>query len=239
MTLKIGIGLSFYNDFDSLRRMLMSCQQYPIDLIIAIDGRYDIHPSKNMLSERQVRDLFKAYQTPYKIVDAPNLNQNAKRQIYFDKAAEYGLDVIIVMDSDEYFIHKETVWSEFLASLHQKIRQNEQTYVQCYCIPVLLIDKGIQKMPEGYTENLPRVFYKPHTLQYVDDHYSIRNKKTGILMTTQSNQVLRCIMMGHDHKLRTKTYNENCKQYEDDLIVFENENRTKRRDDFIRALQST
>lgn len=220
--------------------MLQSLQSYPIDLIIAVDGRYDIHPSQNLLSDKQTRDLFKGFQTPYKLIDAPNLNQNAKRQIYFDKAAEYGLDIIIVMDTDEYFIHDKTIWSAFLTELEQKIRrENAQTYIQCYCIPTLLIDKGVQRMPDCYTENLPRVFYKPHTLQYVDDHYTIRNKKTGVLMTTQSNQVLSNIMMGHDHKLRTKAYNEYCKQYEDDLIVFENENRTKRRDDFIRTLQST
>jgi hypothetical protein len=218
--------------------MLQSLQSYPIDLILAIDGRYDIHPSDNILSDKQARDLFKGYQTPYKLIDAPNLTQNAKRQIYFDKAAEYRLDVIIVMDSDEYFIHDKTVWSAFLTELEQKVRGNEHTYIQCYCIPTLLIDKGIQRMPEGYIENLPRLFTNPSTLQYVEDHYTIRNKSTGVLMTTQSNQVLSNILLGHDHKLRSKTYNEHCKQYEDDLIVYENENRGKRIDAFIQARDS-
>lgn len=232
MALRIGIGLSFYEDFDSLRRMLMSCQSYPIDLIIAVDGKYEGYPVENPLSSEECTELFRGFQTPYIYVPYPDVSQNHKRQIYFDLAKNHNLDVIIVMDSDEYFIHERTNWPLFIEDLEQKINNNTHTYRQAYCIPVVLSDKGVQKMPADYTENLPRLFYKPHELRYVDDHYTIRNKKTGVMMTFEGNSTLQHIAMGHDHSLRTKEYNDNTQKYEEELIEYENSVRDKRREDF-------
>src|SRR5262245_1848558 len=232
MTLKIGIGLAFYQDFDSLRRMLQSCQSYPIDLIIAIDGKYDTHPAAKSLSDKPVRDLFKGFQTPYKLIDAPNLSQNAKRQIYFDKSEEYGLDVLIVMDTDEFFISQKTNWPLFVDDLRNKIADHAHTWVQCYCIPTYLTHKGTEKMPKDYVENLPRVFHQPWKLTYVEDHYTIRTKSTGVLQTTQSTQVLSNIALGHDHDLRSEKYKQQTALYEDELIQYENTHREQRREEF-------
>lgn len=232
MPLRIGIGLSFYEDFDSLRRMLLSLQSYPIDQIIAIDGRYEGYPSQTMYSDKACIDLFDATRTPYHLYKVADKSQNIKRQIYFDKAEEWRLDVIIVMDSDEYFIHERTNWPLFIEDLEQKISNNTHTYRQAYCIPVVLSDKGVQKMPADYTENLPRLFYRPWELRYVDDHYTIRNKMTGVMMTFEGNSTVQHIAMGHDHSLRTKEYNDNTKKYEDELIEYENSVRDKRKEEF-------
>ena len=232
MTLKIGIGLSFYEDFDSLRRMIQSCQSYPIDIVIAIDGRYKGYPAKQALSDRATRDLRLGFRTPWALIDAPDLSQNEKRQIYFNLSKHHELDCLIVMDSDEYFIHERTNWPLFMDDLEQKIKENAHTWRQAYCIPVVLGDKGIQKMPAGYTENLPRLFYKPWELQYVDDHYTIRNKKTGVMMTFEGNATLQHIALGHDHALRTEEYNANTQKYEEELTEYENNVRDKRRQDF-------
>lgn len=230
--LRIGIGLSFYEDFDSLRRMLMSCQSYHIDHIIALDGKYQGYPTDPLLSSDVVLDLFDTIQTPYTIYPVADYSQNYKRQQYFDKSKDHDIDCLIVMDSDEYFIHERTNWPLFIEDLEQKIGDNTHTYRQAYCIPVVLSDKGVQKMPTDYTENLPRLFYKPWELQYVDDHYTIRNKKTGVMMTFEGNSTLQHISMGHDHTLRTKEYNNNTKKYEEELIEYENSVRDKRREDF-------
>lgn len=236
MTLKIGIGLAFYNDFDSLRRMLQSCQEYPIDMIIAVDGKYDTYPATKPLSDKQTKDLFKGFQTPYKLFDAPNLSQNAKRQIYFDKSEEFGLDIIIVMDTDEYFIASKTNWPLFMDDLRQKIADHAHTWVQCYCLPTYLTDKGVEKMPKDYFENLPRIFYQPWKLTYVEDHYTIRNKNTGVLQTTQSSQVLSHIALGHDHNLRSEKYKQQTAQYEDELMAYEDAHKQQWRDEFSEKL---
>lgn len=236
--LKIAIGLSFYEDFDSLRRMLMSLQSYPIDMLIAVDGAYEGYPAKKWNSSDAVIELLDSFQTPIHRIEGPpsRLHQNEKRQIYFDVCKEDNIDCLIVMDSDEYFIHEKTNWPLFIEDLEQKIRDNAHTYRQAYCIPVVLGDKGIQKMPAGYTENLPRLFYKPWELQYVDDHYTIRNRKTGVMMTFEGNATLQHIAMGHDHALRSKQYNANTQKYEDELVEYENSVRDKRRQEFSDSL---
>jgi len=230
MTLRIGIGLSCYQDFDSQRRMLMSCESYPIDKIIAVDGRYKGYPAKEEYSDRDVLDLFSTFQTKVELYSYSG-DQNTKRQIYFDNAKN--LDIIIVMDSDEYFLPKQTNWTLFTADLEQKINDNAHTFRQAYCLPVYLMDKGIEKMPAGYYENLPRIFHRPTELQYVDDHFSIRNKKTGVLMSFEGNSVISHIAMGHDHNLRSKRYTSNTKKYEEELVEYENSIRAKRQQEFM------
>ena len=203
--LRIGIGLSFYEDFDSLRRMLMSCESYPIDLIIAVDGKYKGYPTKNELSSKDVKGLLKSFQTPVQYYAmGGESDQITKRQLYMDVCEEHEIDCLIIMDSDEYFIHEKTNWPLFIEDLKQKIKDDAHTWRHAYCLPVYLKDKGTEQMEQGYYENLPRIFYKPWELRYVDDHYTIRNKKTGVMMTFEGNSVISNIAMGHDHNLRSK-----------------------------------
>ena len=234
MTLSIAIGLSFYNDYDSLKRMIDSCQQYPIDKIVAIDGRYQGYPSKQQYSNKECLELLTASKVPVAYFEMADVDQRLKRQAYFDAC---NTDCLIVMDSDEYFLPDKTDWPLFIEDLQAKITDNAHTFRQAYCIPVTLGDKGIQQMPAGYTEYLPRLFHKPNIVRYVDDHFTIRNKKTGVLMTYEGNSVLQHIAMGHDHALRTKKYSENTRIYEENLIKDEDLTRQQKQDDFIRSIQ--
>lgn len=248
--MKIAIGLSFYQDYDSLKRMIASLQPYPIDLLIAVDGRYADYPvtkiSSSLLSSDECLDLIRnedINKIPYKVIDGTTdeelLTQERKRDLYFSACDEEDIDCLIVMDSDEYFLPNQTKWNLFMEDLRNKIRDNAHTYKRAYTIPVSLRDKGIEKMPDGYFENLPRLFHKPYELKYVDDHFSIRNKKTGVLVTREGNTLLNHIAIGHDHNLRPKEYTANTKKYEEFLTLQENETRERKQDDFIRTIQSS
>lgn len=204
MNLRIGIGLSFYNDFDSLCRMLQSLQSYPIDRIIAVDGRYEGHTGISRLSDKKTKDLFKSFQTPYEIIDAADVSQITKRQIYFDESQRHGIDNIIVMDSDEFVVHEKTNWALFIEELERHIRENKDTYIQGYTIPLYLHQKNY---PPDYVINSTRLYHKPWELQYVDNHFTVRNKKTGVNMLYQTETTkLDHFVIGTDHKLRTKDY---------------------------------
>lgn len=231
--------------------MIKSIQPYPIDLLIAVDGRYADYPvtkiSKSISSSNDCLDLITNEETnkiPYKIIDSTTkdgslMTQQQKRDVYFDYCKDADITCLIVMDSDEYFLEDKTDWALFMDDLSEKMRDNAHTYKQAYCIPTTLKDKGIEEMPDGYTENLPRLFTKPYELKYVDDHFSIRNKRTGVLMTFEGNSTLQHIALGHDHKLRPKEYTANTKKYEEFLIIQENEQRERKRDDFVREVEST
>ena len=196
LNLKIGIGISFYQDFDSLYRMLQSLQSYPIDTIIAVDGKYAGHPAGPLLSDNDVLNLLNSFQTRTFIFELGGRSQIEQRQIYFEKSKEYGLDVIIVMDSDEYIIHERTDWRKFVEELEEHIRMNKDTYVQGYSIPLIINQKRYKE--KDHTINSPRVFYRPWELQYVDNHWTIRNKKTGVAMGYQTDRTkLESLVIGH------------------------------------------
>lgn len=214
MALKIGIGLIFYNDFDSLRRFLQSLQSYPFDRLIAVDGRFKGHTGKTPLSDKKTRDLFKGFQTPYVIIDAPDISQIEKRQIYLDKSEEYDLDVLIVLDSDEFIRTDLTNWPLFIEELSNILKANRHTYIQGYTIPSYVNQKRYGSM-DDYVINVSRVFYRPHTLKYVESHFEIRNKTTGVKMFYQSDTtVLQHLIIGTDHKLRGKEYMKQHDDYE-------------------------
>jgi hypothetical protein len=233
MTLKIGIGLSFYQDFNSLRRMLMSLKGYPIDRLIAIDGSYEGYPSDEGCSHTACYELISSFQIPHITVRYPRFTEIQKRQMYFEFSKVYGVDVLIVMDSDEYIIHDKTNWVVFVNELKEKIEKHKNTWIQSYCIPVVLKNKGEKQMPEGYTENLPRIFVRPSELAYVDNHYMVRNKKTGVLMRYPSETLISgCFTLGHDHNMRSKEYMDQRKIYQERLIEEERNRMLQRQNNF-------
>lgn len=241
LTLRLAIGLSFYNDFDSLRRMLTSLQAYPIDLIIAVDGKYKGHTGDKEVSDLECRHLFRAFQTPYYLFhEATAKTQIQQRQLYFDKAEVMDIDVIIVMDSDEYIIHDKTNWPLFIKELEEHIEMNKGTFVQGYSIPLVINQKPYKQ--KDYTINSPRLFHRPSELQYVDNHYTIRNKKTGVNMAYQTKETkLEHLVIGTDHKLRTEEYMQQHDAYEEYQQTDEEtkENTQKRIDTFMHGIQSS
>jgi hypothetical protein len=234
--LTIGIGLCFYQDFDSLIRFGATISQFPFDYLLAIDGRYKEFPDKQGLSSDRTRALINSLHnkhTKVKLIDAPNLTQNDKRQLYFDYAAFYNIDALLIMDSDEFIITSATNWQLFTEDLYHKITTNE-TYRQAYCIPTLRQKtRGIAGLNndedmEGDIQNLPRLFVRPGELRYVDNHYTIRHKQTGVAMTYDGNSVCQHIMMGHDHNMRDAQYQLQSDIYQRALVQLENEIRHKR-----------
>ena len=82
--LTIGIGLCFYQDLHSLTRCLYSLQPYPLDYLIAVDGKFREYPAEGELSDRTCIDLVKSFQRPVKYLATIGLEEMEKRQIYFD-----------------------------------------------------------------------------------------------------------------------------------------------------------
>ena len=102
--LSIGIGLCFYQDVHSLTRCLYSLQTYPLDYLIAVDGKFKEYPAEGELSDQQCLDLVKSFQYPVRYLATSGLVEMEKRQKYFDECRKLGIDVLIVLDSDEYIL---------------------------------------------------------------------------------------------------------------------------------------
>lgn len=208
--MKIGIGLCIYEDFDSLRRMLQSLEPYPIDLIIAVDGKYKEWPdpaAPNLSNAKQLLDVFRSFRIPFRYVGVAGLTQIEKRNLYFDYCNTEDIDILIVMDSDEYIIADKTNWSMFIQDVEQKIKTNPSRQ-QSYGIAAQGFNIQGNSTKRGGSISYPFKLFcnKPEELEYWNNHYTIRNKHTKLLQSYNSNMICRNIMIGHDHALRDSEY---------------------------------
>jgi hypothetical protein len=219
--LSIGIGLCFYQDVHSLTRCLYSLQSYPLDYLIAIDGKFKEYPAEGQLSDQQCLDLIKSFQHPVRYLATVGLEEMEKRQKYFDECRKLGIDVLIVLDSDEYILPTATNWDLFHLDLLHKINTSV-TQAHGYCLPTIRrnLDKNEENIldVDGDVQNLPKLFYRPSCLEYVGNLYTIRDKKTGVILQYSEDSVCHHIMIGHDHSLRSNRSIEEHLTYHGRLI---------------------
>ncbi len=219
--LSIGIGLCFYQDVHSLTRCLYSLQSYPLDYLIAIDGKFKEYPAEGQLSDQQCLDLIKSFRHPVRYLATVGLEEMEKRQKYFDECSKLGIDVLITLDSDEYILPTATNWDLFHLDLLHKINSSAKE-AQGYCLPT--IRRNLNKNEEnildvdGDVQNLPKLFYRPSCLEYGRNLYTIRDKKTGVILKYNEDSVCHHIMIGHDHSLRSNRSIEEHLTYHGRLI---------------------
>ena len=90
--------VNVWNDINALRRTASSWMRY-VDHIIAVDGAYK--ETGYSLSTDGTREFFQALKN-VTLVDAPGLDQCAKRTTYFNLAREG--DYLLIVDADEQLI---------------------------------------------------------------------------------------------------------------------------------------
>lgn len=230
--MKIAIGLSFYEDYKSLRRMLQSLEPYPVDLIIAVDGKYkewSDPTAPNLSNAKRVLDTFRSFRIPFRYVGIGGLTQIEKRTLYFEYCNKEDIDVLIVMDSDEYIIEDKTNWSLFTKDLEQKIKTNNtRQCTQSYSIPIQGYDiQGDRTESTNNPTHILKAFYKPSELEYHGNHYTIRNRYTKLIQGYAGDVRCEHIMIGHDHALRDPERLKQMDEYEKVQMRYEKEGRYK------------
>lgn len=115
--MKIGIGLSFYQCVDELKRLLPTIQG--VDVIYAIDGRHDVYNAENDLSDDGSREYVKSFDN-VKLFDMGGVKQVTKRCKYCIEAGKDDCDFILVMDSDMWCMGS---WTMFRKHLDRMVRR--------------------------------------------------------------------------------------------------------------------
>lgn len=236
MSLQIAVGLNFYQDFNSLRRLIQSLNCCAFDHIIAIDGKYIDWPVQDdpPFSDASCIDLLKSIekQTPVTLLRVRNKTQQEKRQIYMDICNDLGMDCIFILDTDDYIDCSKTDYKSFKDDLEKKVAEN-QTYRLGYCIPCSMWDQWPHPNLSGQVQNICRVFYQPWRLKYAENHFTLRDKKTGVAQVYSGAVVCEHIGMAHDHSLRDTHYQSDSTIYS--KALYEQENPGKRADSFNRS----
>lgn len=206
---ELVFGISWYND-SGILRTLDSLPREAKKIII--DGKYKFNPNPQELSDRNLRESVLNYNNVV-LIDAPNLMEHDKRQLYLDTKEKY----LIIIDSDEYVISAD--WDKF----YDKIQE---------------LDSGIHHVffktdNSGGATTYPRLWVNPKEWKYSKCHNIFKNEKLGLILKsgfsdgeTISEELLFC---GMDDTLRNSEYLKDTYDYQVEMMKYEKPLREKYR----------
>jgi len=184
--MKIGVGLIFYDDVNSLKRCIPTLK---VDTIYAVDGRFKEFDSPNPLSSDGSREYLKTIKNVV-LIDAPDLSEVDKRNIYMKICKE---EFLLWVDSDHWF---EGDWDLFRKEIDEKV--NKKNGYGYWFVTEDLSRKTIHDQCWG--------FYKPNKIQYRYRHdwYEVKGKR--ILGNSHGGKytILNTLKVFNDHTLRSE-----------------------------------
>lgn len=183
--LKIGFGLTFFQAKKELQRLVSTL---PKDIpIFAVDGRCTGYPSKHELSNDGSRKVLQKCGAT--IIDGNDIMEYQKREMYVRVAEEYGIEFLVVIDSDHQLVGN---WEQFFREL-QAARSDKDSL---FSMPVYT--QGIDNV--WRFSYMPLILYNPAQL-----HYEERHDKICFNGEQQhSKKIINGIMQINDHALRTQ-----------------------------------
>jgi len=194
---KSAAGVCWYQDH-LITRTLDSIQGH-FDYIFVIDGRFELNPSKNDYSDETLREKVRQYDNVI-LIDFIGSEED-KRGQYLLQCKKYDVDVLLIIDSDEY-INKNTDWDLFWNNLPTK----QGTY------SVLVMPNDIY---------LPRIWIKPYNFRYYNAHCIFQDITTGEIRSSGDSGKIKLqgliLEMGKDEP-RTAEYLENTRIYQERMI---------------------
>lgn len=205
---KLATGLCFYEkSLASIKRCVESIKDY-VDVILAIDGRFDNFPDSQILSSPEVREYLQSIQNVV-LVDYPG-SEVAKRQKYCSLCLEYQCDYLLIIDSDEY-VMPNSKWEEFKNNLRNCENTSNIYGIRfAYAAPVHMD-----------TTPYPRLWYKPYEVQYIK-HNLWQTSLQGQVSSTSGHELIEGIIMAGDDNLHTPKYIDQGRDYQRHLIRQEN-----------------
>jgi glycosyltransferase involved in cell wall biosynthesis len=210
---RFGAGISFFNDVSGLRRCLSGLGI--LDDILCIDGRYPGFRSPSDLSTDGSREVVEEFPNTA-LFDMPASTQIQKRNKYLQLSKEYGLDFLLILDSDEY-IQEGADWALFKHACEESVKLDEYQY--------RIYDVRYQNEMEWDLGERPRVWFKPWQMRYDVKHYrwviKARCKDRPVYEGNNGRRLLPGITIKHQRSIRTKERNKAMDNYEDRLMHLE------------------
>ena len=203
------VGFCFYEDsLDTVKRCIESLKDH-VRYIFAIDGKFEFFHSDKELSSGVVRDYLRSVDNVV-LVDAPNLKENDKRQIYLDLARERKSDYLLIIDAD-CFVTEDTDWDGFYHDLESL--QTQEVKPKVYCIGVQTTQK---------ISWFPLLWYRPYLLKYMKTHNFWKDTTDGSIYKSTNNGTRAAhIFIKSNDKLRTEDYLVKSRAYQGRLMEYE------------------
>jgi hypothetical protein len=218
----IAAGIVFFDDEKGLQRCLSSIQAY-VDLIIAIDGRFQHFEDDHDISIDNSRKVVESFNNAIYYC-YPNLTEIDKRNKYLKIAGTKEIDFLLVIDSDEYAAIDINELSKNLANIKEyktgSAVDDDKTKDTPDVYGIKISEKHFEK-PDFIRERyIERIFYKPAKLRYHLIHCNLidvddpSRNFTSRKYTSEING----ITLYNDDDLRTNHYLQRSIQYQSNLL---------------------
>lgn len=202
----LAAGLVFFNAVEELKRCLptLSC----FDHIFCIDGPFRGYEASSLQSTDGSRELVLSFPNTV-LIDYPNKRELEKRQKYLDMCEIFGVDHLLIIDSDE--------WIEGDFAFFKHNVQTRAKTLNVYNVPVM--DQNY----DYYYMYRPRLLYKPYELEYAKAHWILKRRDASNRewINREKQGYIEGIRIGHDHKLRSPDYQKKRLAYQEQLKAYE------------------
>lgn len=201
--MKLAVGTIVFRDRVSLHRTLATCQ--PAHYVFVVDGRFDGYDYHTDLSDDGTRELCEQFENVV-LIDCP-ADEVTKRNRYLQACREYGIDYLLIVDSDEYVI--EADWWRFYQNLGKLTTTENILGIWC-------------KNQDGHEGVFPRLWKNPGEMEYYRCHNVFKKISNGQLTrSTAEAPYVEGIKLAWDASLRTREHEAKTSAYQSKLIAHE------------------
>lgn len=236
--MKIAIATIFYNNKPELQRLADSIPDNVVDYWICVDGpfRYNLDVNPELPHKSDDGSIDVIIESRFKFNYGVVLHYKAghtefdKRNTYLENCQELGIDCLLIIDSDEYFIYPDDgktpleCWQRFIKNL--ELETIKYPHHNVYGIEAL---EGIDT--QTYRQ---RIWLNPGQMRYINgSHYHYANIETEQIdienfakykqtYCQDARSIIKGgVILAHNQSLRTKEYQERRKQYQQYLVRYE------------------
>ena len=197
----IAVGYCYYNDLRSIQRGLPTFVN-DVDFVFAIDGRFSMRDDEDYSTDGSTEFL----QTfPNVIIRKFIGMEHEKRNQYLELADEMEVDVLLIIDTDEYV--KNADWEQFRFHLSKIVNYADNI-------------QGVKfySMPDQWS-SYPRIWLRPNEIRYWKTHNIF--VVNGNLVRSPNRTPVKGIEMGMDDSLRDPEYLKKTSEYQARMIAYE------------------
>jgi len=181
------VGCVGYDDPKGLERLIKSCWKN-VDLFFYIEGPFRNGPEEQIID---MNTLVITREYPNVLSYFAWVLEHEHRQGYLDLCKEYGVDWLLIIDTDEY-VHPDSDWGE-CSSERERVCGNDYLYnVKNYTVVGGLL-LGLDQ---------PRLIRNPSKLQYINQHHYMMAEK-GTDEALVAKDTLYSVKLCHDPSIRS------------------------------------
>lgn len=199
--MKIAIGYCYYNDLKSIQRGIPTFVN-EVDYIFAVDGKFSFRSGSDYSDDGSTE-----YLSQFKNVIIRKFvgMEHDKRQQYIEMCKEYDIDVLIIIDSDEYVSQAD--WDLFKKNLELILSSDQNIH-------------GVNFFTDGNITQYPRVWIRPHQIKYWNAH-CLFEVNGNVIRSPKNLKPVEGITLMMDDNLRSEEYLKETTNYQYKMIEFE------------------